>query len=249
MGLYTYEDTQTADFKNALTELPEDVTEQSFWQEIGEGNYEPGNKTKATAMFDPLHKYFHRVITESIGGRKVSGGGVTKKDVFLLYCLIKKRPCNIAYVLADYFNSCTGRKSKLNEGHICGGTYVTHLANKLGILNEENLDDLSKPVLQSGVVGRDILERKNLVRVFDDVGIRFLHDGEMWVPPPQTGDDAIDLALQLISPDGVHGEQSRPPRHPRRQPRSEDQGHPRRPPGNRATNQEMLQVNIILFLI
>ncbi|KAI7756474.1 hypothetical protein M8C21_018491, partial [Ambrosia artemisiifolia] len=233
IGVYTAEETRNDGFKNSLTKLPDDITEEFIWAEIGEGIYEASNKRKATALYDPLYKYFHRVISESIGGRRVTGSGVNKKDLFFALLLATLPTC-----LPTILIIALGGMENLLTGIFVGGTYVTHIANELGILNEDNLEQISDPVLPSG-----IFEWKKLGRVFDGIGFRFVLNDDMWVPPPQTGDEDNDLALMV-----VEGEPSHPPSgRPHHQQRNEDQGRPRRPPSHQATRQETLQANILLF--
>ena len=119
MGLYTHEETSQPVVLDSLCRYPDGVTMDLIWRQIADGrNFQAANKLKATYLWDPLHRYMHRVIAHSIAGHKVTSGGVIINDVFCLYCLITRTQCNMAYMLADYLTSNMGTRQ---SGHICGG--------------------------------------------------------------------------------------------------------------------------------
>ncbi|MFS7967516.1 hypothetical protein Hanom_Chr09g00786621 [Helianthus anomalus] len=76
-----------------------------------------------------LCMYFHKMISTSIIARNKSREWCTSSDLFFLYCLLYKRLCALAHVLAQYFASANRRQECAK---LYGSTYVTRIALLLG---------------------------------------------------------------------------------------------------------------------
>ncbi|KAM0065064.1 hypothetical protein Hdeb2414_s0003g00110401 [Helianthus debilis subsp. tardiflorus] len=139
MGLYTDTEMKTDVFLKGLIKLPDAVTPEQVWAQIGEGPYQ-AKPLIYTRLKDPFHRILHRVIALSIAGRKCGPNVIFQKDLFFLYCLIKPAVCNVAYMLASYFTSCMGMRPTT---YICGGSYITQLAKSYGVLTPEACDNLT----------------------------------------------------------------------------------------------------------
>ncbi|MFS7988743.1 hypothetical protein Hanom_Chr11g01038461 [Helianthus anomalus] len=139
MGLYTDEEMETDVFSKGLIKLPDDVTPEQVWAQIGEGPYR-ADLLKNTQLRDPFHRILHRAIALSIGERKLHPGVISQKDLFFLYCFVKPAVCNVAYMLASYFTSCMGT---MPTTYICGGSYITQLAKSYGVLTPETCNSLT----------------------------------------------------------------------------------------------------------
>ncbi|KAJ0510598.1 hypothetical protein HanRHA438_Chr11g0516661 [Helianthus annuus] len=139
MGLYTDKEMETDVFLKGLTKLPDDVSPEQVWAQIGERPYR-AYFLKNTQLRDPFHRILHRAIALSIAGRKLHPGVISQKDLFFLYCFVKPAVCNVAYMLASYFTSCMGT---MPTTYICGGSYITQLAKSYGVLTPEACDNLT----------------------------------------------------------------------------------------------------------
>ncbi|KAJ0871812.1 hypothetical protein HanRHA438_Chr11g0516681 [Helianthus annuus] len=139
MGLYTDKEMKTDVFLKGLIKLPDAVTPEQVWAQIGEGPYQ-AKPLIYTRLKDPFHRILHRIIALSIAGRKCGPNVIFQKDLFFLYCLIKPAVCNVAYMLASYFTSCMGMRPTT---YICGGSYITQLAKSYGVLTPEACDNLT----------------------------------------------------------------------------------------------------------
>ncbi|KAD5507914.1 hypothetical protein E3N88_15617 [Mikania micrantha] len=134
MGLYTEGELDSEIF-DELHDFEDKIEKAMFWAEVAEGVYDP-RRAKATKLRDPLHRFIHRILVSTIMQRGDSLGNVPTRDLFYLYCLIRGIHCNIAHCLAYFLTTSSG---KLASSHICGGAYITQLADSFGLLTEENI--------------------------------------------------------------------------------------------------------------
>ncbi|MFS7982104.1 hypothetical protein Hanom_Chr10g00958811 [Helianthus anomalus] len=72
-----------------------------FWGVIAENESRDhvNSKGRVSCIIGPLY----RLIASSITARGKSRQWFTSGDLFLLYCLLYKRPCALAHGLAQYF--------------------------------------------------------------------------------------------------------------------------------------------------
>ncbi|MFS7936440.1 hypothetical protein Hanom_Chr05g00415591 [Helianthus anomalus] len=71
---------------------------QSAWSKIGEGPYDP-SKNKSSQLRDPLYRYIHRLLSNSINQRRDSIGVVGLRDLTVLYCIYNRIPLDVPHLL------------------------------------------------------------------------------------------------------------------------------------------------------
>ncbi|KAD2804614.1 hypothetical protein E3N88_37991 [Mikania micrantha] len=177
MDIYKENELRKNLFKKGLRSL-EGTASHELWAEIGTGIYRP-KATKRTQMKDPLHRYIHRAISNTISARGFSTGVVSAKDMFFLFCLIRNQPCNLAFSLAQFFSTCFGRTHK---SPIVGGSYITQLAISLDVLNAEIRDTLesSHP---TDLIGTLMVQSMKLARYERGLDWHWLDsEGKRWIP-------------------------------------------------------------------
>ncbi|KAL9999992.1 hypothetical protein Hdeb2414_s0451g00896671 [Helianthus debilis subsp. tardiflorus] len=161
----------------------------SFWRAISRV---PFGKSwqKATTIIDPLYRYLHQVIASTIVPRGSSKEKVNLSDLFFLYCLLRRQPCDLAASLAEYFATVYHRQLR---GYLHTGSFITAIARSLGIVPE--LDPhLSDPV-PSSRLGRASVAAMQITRTFD-VGLRFRGaDGLIFHPEPLP--EVIPVVIEL----------------------------------------------------
>ncbi|KAL8251318.1 hypothetical protein R6Q59_035011 [Mikania micrantha] len=134
MGLYTEGELDTEVF-DGLYDFEDEIEKATFWAEVAEGVYDP-RRAKAIKLRYPLHRLIHRILFGTIIQRGDILGNVPTRDLFYLYCLIRGIHCNIAHCLAFFLTTNSGKQA---SSHICGGAYITQLADSYGLLTEENI--------------------------------------------------------------------------------------------------------------
>ncbi|KAI7746769.1 hypothetical protein M8C21_025279 [Ambrosia artemisiifolia] len=234
MGLYTDEEMETDIFLKGLTKLPSDVSPQQFWAQIGEGPYQ-GKFLKSTRLKDPFYRILHRIIAQSIAGRKESTGVVTQKDQFFLYCFIRPAACNVAYVLASYFSSLMG---KMSTTHICGGSYITQLAKSYGVLTPEACATLTS-FLPTQTLDMVVLTNMKVVEQTEGGGWKLLDGhGEIWQPDPSQHEEEPHQQHE-VAPDRQHPvkQEDTTEQHDQQQPQEE----PQQQSGTQQLQEEALQ--------
>ena len=111
------------------------VIPRDFWGTIcnvpSRRNYDP-RLSKSTSIASPALRYLHRLIAFTICGRKESTGVVSLRDLFYLHCFVHGRVPHLGYGFALYMEGMARKK----KGALCGGSYVTHLAKKLGVFDQ-----------------------------------------------------------------------------------------------------------------
>ncbi|MFS8034117.1 hypothetical protein Hanom_Chr17g01577461 [Helianthus anomalus] len=68
------------------------------WAQIGDGAYDP-SVTKSSQLWDPLHQYIHRVLSNYLCERRDNTGVVNLRDLTVLYCLHKRVPLCVTHLL------------------------------------------------------------------------------------------------------------------------------------------------------
>ncbi|KAD3640894.1 hypothetical protein E3N88_30117 [Mikania micrantha] len=183
MGLYTEGELDSEIF-DGLHDFEDEIEKATFWAEVAEGVYDP-RRAKATKLRDPLHRFIHRILVSTIMQRGDSLGNVPTRDLFYLYCLIRGIHCNIAHCLAYFLTTSSG---KLASSHICGGAYITQLADSFGLLTEENIASFTH-VCDTSPLDMRTLRYMQIVEQ-TPVGMRLRgRDGRIWDPVPQEQED------------------------------------------------------------
>ncbi|KAL8255384.1 hypothetical protein R6Q59_033605 [Mikania micrantha] len=181
MGLYTEGELASKVF-DGLHDFEDEIEKATFWAEVAEGVYDP-RRAKATKLCDPLHRFIHRILVGTILQRGDSLGNVPTRDLFYLYCLVRGIHCNIAHCLAFFLTTSSGKQA---SSHICGGAYITQLADSFGLLTEvasfTHVCDTS-PLDMRTLRYMKIVERT-------PVGMRLKgRDGRIWDPVPEENEE------------------------------------------------------------
>ncbi|KAJ0865498.1 hypothetical protein HanRHA438_Chr12g0541171 [Helianthus annuus] len=176
-GLYTEAEIATDLYRTGLV-MADKPTLLGFWAVIAESRYwdHVNSRGRVTRIHDPLFRYFHKMISTSITARNKSREWCTSGDLFFLYCLLYKRPCALAYGLAQYFASAHHRQEcEL----LYGGAYVTRIALSLGY-HPENDHDRVGPAIQPKRMGMNTILGMHVTKKFS-CGKRFKNaDGEQY---------------------------------------------------------------------
>ncbi|KAF5773883.1 hypothetical protein HanRHA438_Chr13g0604371 [Helianthus annuus] len=72
VGLFTQEESFEEEFMGGLREIPINMR-QTTWAQIGDGPYDP-SVTKSSQLWDPLYRYIHRILSNSLYQRRDSSG-------------------------------------------------------------------------------------------------------------------------------------------------------------------------------
>ncbi|KAL8244124.1 hypothetical protein R6Q59_010382 [Mikania micrantha] len=176
MGLYTEGELDTEVF-DGLHDFEDEVEKAPFWAKVAEGVYDP-QKAKATKLRDPLHRLIHRILVGTILQRGDSLGNVPTRDLVYLYCLIRGIHCNIAHCLAFFLTTSSGKQA---SSHICGGAFITQLADSYGLLTEQNIASFTH-VCDTPPLDMRTLQYMKLVEQ-TPIGMRLKgQDGRIWDP-------------------------------------------------------------------
>ncbi|KAF5774746.1 hypothetical protein HanXRQr2_Chr13g0604181 [Helianthus annuus] len=197
-GLYTEPELDTDLYTQAVT-MMDRQTLISFWRVISRA---PFGKSwqKATTIKDPLYRYLHHVIASTIVPRGSSKENVNLSDLFFLYCLLRRQPCDLAASLAEYFSTAYHRQLR---GFLHTGSFITAIARSLGIVPEH--DPLLSDPVPSSRLGRASVAAMQITRTFD-VGLRFRGaDGLIWQPEvlPEVIPVVIEVRPGMLAPPDV----------------------------------------------
>lgn len=112
-------------------------TNVGLWQELSvdKQRYDP-SVSKSSFLKDPIWRYIQRFLAYSYSGRKDSSGTFAKPEFFFLWCMLNNLKVNLGCWLAQQFQFVLSRKSK----PLILGSYITHLAVNLGVLDLSNHD-------------------------------------------------------------------------------------------------------------
>lgn len=187
MGLYRPAELDTPAFLAAISDWPAGLSARAYWTQIGIGPYSSPNIPKSKKLRDPLHRVLHRAIVHSLTARGESPGSVTLADIFYLFCLIEQRPCQLAWCLAKFLFST--RTSRHNQA-IYGGGYVTVLADSMGLLPQDQMQELSFAAPPSAIDSA-VLTKMDVSGMYEG-RLRLLgSDGRPWVQPGAAGQEPV----------------------------------------------------------
>ncbi|XP_022038757.1 uncharacterized protein LOC110941430 isoform X2 [Helianthus annuus] len=162
-GLYTEAEIATDLYTKGLVMIDK-PTLLGFWDLIADIRHWDHHQSKgrSTLIEDPLFRYLHKMISTSITARNKSREWCTSGDLFFLYCLLYKRPCALAYGLAQYFASAHHRQER---GMLFGGAYVTKIAHSLGY-HPENDRGRVGPAAQPKQMGMNTINGMHITKDF-----------------------------------------------------------------------------------
>ncbi|KAJ9552607.1 hypothetical protein OSB04_016652 [Centaurea solstitialis] len=114
-----------------------------FWATIGSGPYLQSN-TKESSITLPEHRLLHRMLVHSFAYRKAIKEKVPEGDLLLLSRLVNQNAITyLSYVMAKMFQSAGKVHDKAGMG-LCGGHFITVIAEKLGTLTPDVCETLTK---------------------------------------------------------------------------------------------------------
>ncbi|KAJ9538575.1 hypothetical protein OSB04_031308 [Centaurea solstitialis] len=147
LGLFTAAQSRSEYFSHYfLTGTCEPSVEFSgadFWATIGSGPYLQSN-TKESSIVQPEHRLLHRMLVHSFAYRKAIKEKVPESELWLLSRLVDRNAItNLSFVMAKMFQSAGKVHDKAGTG-LCGGHFITVIAEKLGTLTPEVCETLTK---------------------------------------------------------------------------------------------------------
>ncbi|KAJ9567664.1 hypothetical protein OSB04_003630 [Centaurea solstitialis] len=114
-----------------------------FWATIGSGPYLQSN-TKESSITLPEHRLLHRMLVHSFAYRKAIKEKVPEGDLWLLSRLVNRSAItNLSFVMANMFQNAGKVHDKAGTG-LCGGHFITVIAEKLGTLTPDVCGTLTK---------------------------------------------------------------------------------------------------------
>ncbi|GKB25420.1 hypothetical protein Tco_0864821 [Tanacetum coccineum] len=140
VGLYSEEQSKEnstrSGLRRAVTVKAEHLL-MEFWPTIGDEEFVVG-RMSVKKVRDLRVRLAHRCIATTISGRKEYTQRITTIYLFYLYCIYGEGVvCNIPYWLVRYLKGIRERDL------ICGGMFVTKLAQSFGLLTRKLRDVLS----------------------------------------------------------------------------------------------------------
>ncbi|KAI3775833.1 hypothetical protein L1987_45587 [Smallanthus sonchifolius] len=183
VGMYRHREITQPVFTESHSEFGEGEA-SLFWGRIGSGPFDPHSQT-STKLKHPLHRYLHRCIVLTLGGRKDSTGVVSLRDLFHLHCLIDQVDYNLAYSLAKFFTRASGYCS---SSHVFGGPFITRLASNMGVLTPARLGTLLEMNLPH-TVDSQMLIRMGMLKKINRVYRLINHKGNIWTRVVEESDD------------------------------------------------------------
>ncbi|KAJ9542739.1 hypothetical protein OSB04_029245 [Centaurea solstitialis] len=146
-----------------------------FWATIGSGPYLQSN-TKKSSIILPEHRLLHRMLVHSFAYRKAIKEKVPEGDLWLLSRMVDRNSItNLSYMMAKMFQSAGKVHDKARTG-LCGGLFITVIAEKLGTLTPDVCETLTKlsPIRfldKMGVEHHEMMERLDRIS-YDMYGVR-----------------------------------------------------------------------------
>ena len=114
---------------------------EAYWNRIGRPTT---TNPRESLIREPLMRVIHKLIVGSLLHRTGSKERCQKRDLWLMHALEESKGINLPWVIVEHlFRHGPG----LKEGSsICGGHYVTKIAEGLGFLVEDEVEKCSDPI-------------------------------------------------------------------------------------------------------
>jgi len=123
-------------------EQPDDFSPSQAWSQIGHAPYSKSN-TKASRLIDPQHRLPHWMLVHTLKQRKAITKKVPESDMCLLSQQFDcSRFTNLPFVIVTLFMETVKTRDRTRSG-LCGGQYITRLANNLKLMTPENRNSLT----------------------------------------------------------------------------------------------------------
>ncbi|KAJ9536179.1 hypothetical protein OSB04_un000639 [Centaurea solstitialis] len=182
-------------FLTGACEPSAEFVSADFWETIGSGPYLQSN-TKESSITLPEHRLLHRILVHSFAYRKAIKEKVSEGDLWLLSRLVNRNAItNLSYVMAKMFQSAGKVHDRAGTG-LCGGHFITVIAEKLGTLTPDVCETLTK-LSPMGFLDKVLFRSMKA----DWHGYQQTFPGQSSNPPPanQQGSGSIHEAIQGLS--------------------------------------------------
>ncbi|KAJ9542541.1 hypothetical protein OSB04_029047 [Centaurea solstitialis] len=206
LGLFTAAQSRSGYFNHYFLsgecEASTDFSGTEFWSSIGLGSYLQSN-TKESSIVSPEHRLLHRMLVHSIAFRKAIKEKVPEGDLWLLSRVIDRDAnTNLSFVMAKMFQNTTTVHDRAGTG-LCGGHFVTVIAEKLGILSPEVRATLTE-LSPLGVLDKILFRSMKLLAPGPRKG------SFVWIENAATQEDPAGMATSPPQPN-FPGQSSQPP--------------------------------------
>ncbi|WCJ21165.1 hypothetical protein M5689_003342 [Euphorbia peplus] len=132
LGVVSSKDVVKPEFQSRLRDFDPKFKAKSFWTELtGQKEYNASD-SKSTFLQTHSMRFIQRYLASSLFAR-YSQSNMPKNDLFVVWCMLNKKPINVGHWLATYLNSQESTTSK----YICAGPFITKLAKTMGIFNPQ----------------------------------------------------------------------------------------------------------------
>ena len=219
LGIYTDDDLDTNMFMS-MYEFPTRVSKIQAWNEIADDDREySARSSKASKLRDPLWRVLHKVFVHTLCGRGDSLGNVPTADLLCVYSIATQTPINLAQRIAEFWVDSAG---KLYNSKICGGEYVSKIAESLGLLTPENVQSMTLDNTGT-IVDLRALQNMGMI-IHTAAGNRLLGRNQVvWDPIPVAPEQVEPLQQHLGHGHGDEEEHAH--EHGQEHPHVHDEGH------------------------
>ncbi|KAJ9544476.1 hypothetical protein OSB04_024183 [Centaurea solstitialis] len=142
-------------------EPDDDFSGPEFWATIGYGPYQRSN-TKERSIIVLEHRLLHKMLAHTLTYRRAIKEKVPESDIWLLSQLVDQNAfTNLAYVIARMFLDTTEVHDRAGTG-LCGGQFITVIAEKLGTLTPNVCASLTQ-LSPMGILDRVLFRSMKLI--------------------------------------------------------------------------------------
>ena len=206
-GFITREYAETREYGESACDFVEPflTAYREVWEDMSVDmqRYDP-SRSRSSFLEDPSARYVQRLLAYSYSGRKDSSGIISRPELFFLWCMKNGFKVNLGCWLAAQFKSVMAKKNK----PLILGSYITHLAVQLGVLNLQDHD--LHLACNMEYLTADRLEKMGVLELVDG-HYRFVPPGPPRAPPrsssthsaPVGGDPGPSTSAQPPPPAGA----------------------------------------------
>ena len=138
-GFITREYAETREYGESACDFVEPflTAYREVWEDMSVDmqRYDP-SRSRSSFLEDPSARYVQRLLAYSYSGRKDSSGIIPRPELFFLWCMKNGFKVNLGCWLVAQFKTVMAKKNK----PLILGSYITHLAVQLGVLNLQDHD-------------------------------------------------------------------------------------------------------------
>ncbi|XP_071909384.1 uncharacterized protein [Coffea arabica] len=178
-GFITREYAETREYGESACDYIESFLSRyrAVWEDMSTDRhrYDP-SRSRSSFLKDPSARYVHRFLAYSYSGRKDSSGILSRPEFFFIWSMKNNIKVNLGCWLAAQFKTVLAKKNK----PLILGSYITHLATQLGILNLEDHD--LHLACEMELLDVDCLEKMGVVERLPDGSYQFIPPGPVRAP-------------------------------------------------------------------